>query len=273
MSTSSLTWEQAALRVLAEVGEPMHYRAVAEAIVEQGLTRSVGATPPSQANSALRGLLKSGSVAEAEGIGMYALPEIVQQERQEADQAEEAAAAAVIDDSRLTVKAFGLYWSRTLVDWTPTPNSRQAQLLGDAGAGPVNFADQDGIYLLQSGNETVYAGQSYTPDTDTAGLYRRLKSHHTNSRKSDRWDTFSWFGFRPVSEDRRLLPTPGTATVKDVIDLIEGILIEGLMPRLNMRRGEGSKAWEPNLYEQMEDPQLITRRLSALAQVGQALRP
>ena len=272
MVTGSLTWEQAALRVLEEAGEPMHYRAVAERIVEQSLTRSVGATPPSQANYALRSLMKSGAVAEAEGAGMYAMPEIVQQEREEADQAEEDAAAAVIDDSRLTIKAYGLYWSRNLVDWTPGPNSRQAQLLGDAGSGPVNFADQDGIYLLQSGNETVYAGQSYTPGTDAAGLYGRLRSHHRSSRKADRWDTFSWFGFRPVGEDRRLLPTPGNATAKDVIDLIEGILIEGLMPRLNMRRGEGSKAWEPNLYDQVEDPQLIARRLSALAQVGQILR-
>ena len=250
----------------------MHYRAVSERIVEQELTRSVGATPAGQANYALRSLMKSGAVAQAEGTGMYALPEVVEHEREEAARAEDEAAEAVTDDSRLTVKAYGLYWDRELVDWTPGPTSRQAQLLGDAGSGPVNFADQDGIYLLQSGNETVYAGQSYTPDTDAAGLYARLRSHHRSSRKADRWDTFSWFGFRPVGEDRRLLPTPGNATPKDVIDLIEGILIEGLMPRLNMRRGEGSKAWEPNLYEQVEDPQIIARRLSALVQAGQILR-
>ena len=272
MTAGSLTWEQAALQILQEAGEPMHYRAVADRIVDQRLTRSVGATPPSQANYALRSLMKSGAVAQAEGPGMYALPEIAEQERQEADRVEDDAVAAVTDDSRLTVKAYGLYWNRNLVDWTPGPSSRQAQLLGDAGSGWVNFADQDGIYLLQSGNETVYAGQSYTPGTDAAGLYGRLRSHHRSNRKADRWDTFSWFGFRPVGEDRRLLPTPGSSTAKDVIDLIEGILIEGLMPRLNMRRGEGSKAWEPNLYDQVEDPQLIAKRLSALAQVGQILR-
>ena len=223
MATGNLTWEQAVLQVLREAGEPMHYRAVAERIVEQGLTRSAGATPPGQANYALRSLMKSGDVAEAEGAGMYALPEIVEQERQEADLAEEDAAAAVSDDSRLTVKPYGLYWNGNLADWTPSPNSRQAQLPGEAGSGRVNFADQDGIYLLHSGNETVYAGQSYTPDTDAAGLYGRLRSHHRSGRKTDRWDTFSWFGFRPVGEDFRLLPTPPNATVKDMIDLIEGL--------------------------------------------------
>ena len=272
MVAGSLTWEQAVFRVLEEAGEPMHYRAVAERNVEQGLTRSVGATPPGQANAALRSLMKQGTVAEADGAGMYALSEIVQQERQEADQAEDDAAAALSDDSRMTVKAYGLYWNRNQVDWNPSPNSRQAQLLGDAGSGPVNFADQDGIYLLHSSNETVYAGQSYTPNTDAAGLYGRLRSHHRSNRKADGWDTFSWFGFRPVSAERKLLPTPDNANAKDVIDLIEGILIEGLMPRLNMRRGEGAKDWEPNLYDQMEDPQLISWRLSALTQVGQMLR-
>ena len=152
--------------------------------------------PASQANSALRSLVKEGAVAAADERGMYALPAIVQQEREEAAQAEEEAEAAVADDTRLTVKAYGLYWGRNLVDWSPTPASKQAQLLGNAGSGNVNFADQDGIYLLHSGNETVYAGQSYTPNTEVAGLYSRLRSHQSSSRKTDRWDTFSWFGFR-----------------------------------------------------------------------------
>ena len=75
-----------------------------------------------------------------------------------------------------------------------------------------------------------------------------------------------------MSDELTLGPTPENATTKDVIDLIEGILIEGIMPRLNMRRGEGSKAWEPNLYYQIEDPEFIVRKLSALGTLGQTLR-
>ena len=150
------------------------------------------------------------------------------------------------------------------MDWEPT----KGRLLGNAGAGDVNFADQDGIYILHNGNEVAYVGQSYTPTTETAGLYSRLRNHHNDKRKSDRWESFSWFGFRPVNEDGQLLPAEGSATTKEVINLIEGILIEGLMPRLNMRRGEGSKAWEPNLYNHVEDPLITLKRLQALADLG-----
>ena len=138
----------------------------------------------------------------------------------------------------------------------------------------IDFADQDGVYLLHSGNEVVYAGQSYIPDTNAASLYSRLQSHHNDHRKTDRWDTFSWFGFRPVDdENRNLLPTPGNATARDIINLLEAVLIEGLMPRLNMRAGEDTKDWlKDKQYFQVEDPSLIATRFAALAQVGQALR-
>ena len=182
--------------------------------------------------------------------GMYALQEIAESFEEKAAAEEAAALAAAADPDRFTLKAYGLYWDRDAVDWDPTPNSRQAQLTGSRGRVAVNFADQDGVYLLHHGNEIVYAGQTYTPDTETAGLYSRLRYHHTSNRKSDRWDTFSWFGFKPIGPDRKLLPTPDNVTAKDVIDLLEGIFIEGLMPRLNMRRGEGSKAWESILFEQ-----------------------
>ena len=261
MSVGNLTWDQAAFHVLEEAGEPLHYTEVGDRIAKDGLTRSVGAKPANQANVALHKLVEEGRVQKV-GRGLFAIPEIALQES-------ESTEAIVSDPGRLTVNAYGLYWSRSLVDWEATTSGR---LLGNAGGTPVNFADQDGIYLLHTGNEVVYVGQSRTPNSQ-AGLFGRLRSHHMDHRKTDRWDTFSWFGFKPVSETGELLPAPESATIGDVINIIEAMFIEGLMPRLNMRRGEGTKEWlEANQYFQVEDPLLISRRLSALAQVGQALR-
>ena len=248
----------------------MHYREIANQIVSSNLTKSVGATPAHQANSALRSLVKAGKVAALEGAGMYALPEVANKERQHAEAEDDADFEAATDTNRLTVKAYGLYWSRALVDWDPA----NGRLLGSAGSTTIDFADQDGVYLLHSGNEIAYVGQSYTPNQTTPGLYGRLRSHHTDFRKTDRWDSFSWFGFKPVdSESQTLLPTPNTATAKEVFNLLEAILIEGLMPRLNMRAGEDTKEWlKDSQYSQIEDPYLIMKRLAALGTVGQVLR-
>ena len=269
MAIGKLTWQQAAIEVLKTEGKPLRTTDVGALIAERQLTASVGAAPTQQASVALRTLLKTGEIRQ---VGkLYALPEI-------ADQAIKAAAAeadadyeASTDENRLTVKAYGLYWSRNFVDWS-LANGR---LLGRSTVATetVDFADRDGIYLLHNGNEVAYVGKSYTPaSTAQHGLYRRLKDHNEHHRRTDRWDTFSWFGFGPVDpEDGRLLPAPGNATLSDVINRVEAILIEGLMPRLNMRAGEDSKEWlEPSQYFQVEDPNLFIRRLNALAIISQA---
>ena len=226
------------------------------------LTRSVGATPTQQASVALRSLLKQENI---EQVGrLYASKEVASRARQDAETRADTQYEAATDTSRLSVKAYGLHWRRNLVDWSPT----QGKLLGSSGSTPIDFADQDGIYLLHNGNEITYAGQSRTPSSRT-GLYNSLRSHHNDGRKTDRWETFSWFGFRPVdNESGQLLEAPETATIEDVINLIEAIFIESLMPRLNMRSGEGAKEWlEDNQYFQTEDPQLIANRLAALGGV------
>jgi hypothetical protein len=264
MNTSNLTWTQAALRVLEEAGESLHYTEVGDRIAQQALTKGFGATPANQANSALQQLVKEGKV-ERVAKGIFAVPEIAHgvvavEEEQEAGSAN--------GPGRLSIGAYGLYWSRGQVDWEPT----NGKLLGRAGGTAVDFGSQEGIYLLHSGNEVVYVGQSRAQAGHT-GLYIRLRTHNFDYRKTDRWDTFSWFGFLPVNpESGELLPVPDNASTEDVINIIEAILIEGLMPRLNMRRGDGTADWlEANQYFQVPDPSVFVRRLTALTQVSQAL--
>ena len=268
MSMQELGWRDAILLVLRDSEEPLHYQEITRRIGELGLRELTGATPAQTVNKELN-LSIQAELVQSTGRGWYALPSIAKRAQETSIAEETEAEAAVADPERLTVKAYGLYWSRTLVDWEPA----NGKLFGNAGAAPVDFADQDGIYLLHSGNEIVYVGQTFTANSRT-GLYTRLRSHHSDHRKTDRWDTFSWFGFRPVdSQTLKLLSMPDTASAKDVINLLEAILIEGLMPRLNMRSGEDTKEWlKDNQYFQVEDPALIGKRWSALATVGQALR-
>ena len=102
----------------------------------------------------------------------------------------------------------------------------------------MDFADQDGIYLLHHASEIVYVGKTHTTKSDR-GLYGRLRVHNKDARKSGRWDAFSWFGFRAVNhETGDLEEPPESVPAKDAITLTETILIECLMPRLNVRSGE-----------------------------------
>ena len=265
MTTGNLTWQQAALRVLDEEGRPLRTTDVGELIAQRQYTANVGAAPTQQASVALRNLLKRGEIRQ---VGkLYALPNVANQALQSAEEEAEAGYVTATNPDRLTVRAYGLYWSRGLVNWSSGSN-----LWGEAGGDRVNFADQDGIYLLHNGNEITYVGQTRTPK-GVRGLYSRLQDHDKDRRKTDRWDSFSWFGFRPVDETGSLGEPPQTADLGEILNLIEAILIEGLMPRLNMQSAPNSKEWlEENQYFQVEDPQLIASRFAALAQVGAALR-
>ena len=244
-----MSWQDAVLEVLSKANEPLDYNEVTRQIDETGLRTLTGATPATTVNRALGMLVTEGKVVRT-GRGLYALPETAKRS-EEAEAAEETAAEeAAADPQQLTVKAYGLYWDRNIVDWNPT----RGQLWGqqDENASPVNFADQDGLYLLHSWNEIVYVGQTFSSKGD-AGLYGRLRYHHTDrdKRKSDRWDTFSWFGFRPVDDNGELLAAPSQGNLASVIDVIEAMFIEALMPRLNMQTGRGSKLLrETGLYFQ-----------------------
>lgn len=236
----SLTWEQAALSVLRDAGEQLHYTEISDRIMQQSLTRTAGATPTTQANVALQSLVRDHRMNRV-SPGVYALPEIAEKTEREAEAEAEAVASPLHD--RLAVEAYGLHWHRDDVNW----NMQEPRLWGDSGGSPIDFADQDAIYLLHFGNEIAYVGQTKSR-SGNAGLYNRLKSHHTERRKTVRWDTFSWFGFRPVRDNGQLGSSPAKAEITEVIDVIEAILIEGVMPRLNMRRGEGIRRWEGNQY-------------------------
>lgn len=119
-------------------------------------------------------------------------------------------------------------------------------------AQPVNFADQVGVYILYSGEKVVYVGRITEPR-----LGPRLWEH-TRDRLTGRWDRFSWFGVRAAEDDGTLGPLPGASFAIDMlVSTMEALLIEGLEPPQNRRRGDGFNATE---FIQTTDTEVGFRR-------------
>ncbi|MFQ5732295.1 MAG: GIY-YIG nuclease family protein [Planctomycetaceae bacterium] len=131
------------------------------------------------------------------------------------------------------------------------------------GADPVDFAGQNGVYLLHDNREVVYVGR-----TSERPLGRRL-FEHTQDRLRGRWNRFSWFGVLQVTDDGRLVENSWQPDANAWISTMEAILIEGLEPRQNRRRGDDFTGIE---YLQAEDPEMEREQmLSLLKEMGQRL--
>jgi len=150
------------------------------------------------------------------------------------------------------ITSLGMFWRRDAIEWVAAP-----KLLGmqQIGAKAVDFCQQAGIYLLYDGREVVYVGRS----TDRP-LGRRLYEH-TYDRFSTRWDRFSWFGLRPVSDDGELGEMPKSCQSETIIPALEAVLIEALEPRQNRRRGDDLSDVE---YFQKNDPETEKRKLKQM---------
>jgi hypothetical protein len=126
-------------------------------------------------------------------------------------------------------------------DWSLSSSmlfGKRAGLWGKRpGAEPVDFQNQIGIYALQSNGKVVYIGRSGVGPN--AGILSRLQSHHFADLKKGKWDTFSWFGFRPVTKSGALYLTPRVnMETSDVISDIEALLIGLIHPKLNSKSGK-----------------------------------
>ena len=94
----------------------------------------------------------------------------------------------------------------------------------------------------------VYVGR-----TTEQPLGIRLRQH-TSDRLNGRWDRFSWFGVYPASEAGELNTEAGGGfDLTMLIVTMEALLIEGLEPPQNRKRGDDFRAVE---FLQVEDPQI-----------------
>ncbi len=245
-----LGWREAITRVLQGRSEPMHYAAIAEAIAEQGLRTEFGATPAASVNSIISVAIQNegdSSPFLRVGRGLYALRD------SSVCQAEPPETTTEEPDETGLINAFGMYWVRSSVLWIPTP-----RILGQQqpGSTPVDFCEQKGVYLLHDGRAVVYVGR-----TTDQPLGIRLRQHVAD-RLNGRWDRFSWFGVYPVS-DTGALDTSAEATydLETLIVTMEALLIEGLEPPQNRKRGDDFRAVE---FLQVQDPDLQKKQILQL---------
>lgn len=133
---------------------------------------------------------------------------------------------------------YGLMWRRERVFWGRGSNAGHLNgLLSTATTSdPVDFRDQQGIYVLYDDNfNMVYAGQA---GSGNQRLFDRLKQH-TKDQVADRWSRFSWFGIRKVNKDGSLKSEKLNSTVQlsQILDHMEAIIIASAEPPHNKQGG------------------------------------
>ena len=249
------SWLQAIVRVLGQAGRAMHYSEIADQIIEQKLRIKVGATPAATVNSYIAPDIKqkgSESIFIRVGRGEYMLNPSKAAIVKKSDSPTAGANHVRIDqhesdegEQTRSIKAFGMYWRRDMVNWSSKPRLMGAQA---KSATAVDFSDQRGVYLLHDGKVGVYVGRT----TDRA-LGQRLYEHNFD-RLNGRWDRFSWFGLRKVTQNGNLSDIENASpSAEQIIADFEAILIESLEPPLNRKRGDDLSAIE---FIQTQDPEL-----------------
>jgi hypothetical protein len=258
---TELGWKEAIIAVLSAAKAPMHYADIATDIFARELRAEQTATPAATVAATIAQSFKNdgeNSPFVRVSRGVYGLrtqaeaPVIVQKEQAEAEELAEAESSEVTG----LVNAFGMFWDRAKVNWETEP-----RILGQqqAGSKPVNFCEQRGVYLLHDSQGVVYVGRA----TDQ-NLGKRLQQH-TSDRLTGRWTRFSWFGVYPVRQDGTLKTSVDLSNLNSsiVIATMEAVLIEGLEPRQNRKRGDDFQAIE---FLQVEDPKLEMNRKLAIVQ-------
>ena len=255
---SELSWQDAIIKVLKEAEEPLHSNRIAALVEARGLRNfSNSATPERTANRELNRMARDDEtpiVRIESGVFLYIDPDAPDSEVQKIEDDDQVDDQPTEDPgARVQVSAFGLLWEKSNVNW-----GRGCKILGRQvrGAAPIDFSEQQGVYILHKGNSIVYVGR--TSDT----LRSRLREHASTPGKGFRWDRFSWFGFRPVNEDGTLEDVPNNVTSSDLFSILESVLIEALEPPVNGRRGDRMG----ELYEQVTDHRIEEQQALLLVQ-------
>ncbi len=251
------SWKEAIIEVLEAEGRAMHYADIAEEIQRRKLRSSFGATPANTVYTVLYETIKKDGDAAAfvkSGAGEFMLRQASSSSKKQGEALAIEQAEAFVETGGI-INAFGMFWRREWVDWTTKPNLMGVQ---QEGAKPVDFATQKGVYLLHDGRDVVYVGRMVENR-----LAVRL-CEHTKDRLNGRWDRFSWFGVLDVTDAGQLTEKPlGPIKSEDVIIMMEALLIEGLEPRQNRKRGDAFRAVE---YLQHLDPELAKKAKKKLAE-------
>ena len=145
------------------------------------------------------------------------------------------------------IKNFGFLWERKYIHRGWGGDGNAGHLKGFSGKSSVDFREQIGVYVLYDRNQSiVYVGQA---GNGNASLFTRLRNH-MDGPLWNRWEYFSWIGFRDVNANGSLSDKQsvdsGVSGFKysDALNEIEGILIEIIEPKLNKQGGKLKGATE-----------------------------
>ena len=159
------------------------------------------------------------------------------------------------------VKNYGFLWERKYIDrGSPGPNN-PGSLKGfhksrdTARDTAVDFKEQMGVYTLYDETKSiVYIGQA---GNGNATLFGRLKQHMDGGDLWNRWQYFSWIGFREVTQkglsNHQDAKTTVSIKYSQALNEIEGVLIEMIEPKLNK---QGGKLKDADEYFQWFDPEI-----------------
>ena len=155
------------------------------------------------------------------------------------------------------IKNYGFLWERKNIYRGTGGDGNAGHLTGKTGGKPdADFREQIGVYVLYDRNQNiVYVGQA---GNGNATLFTRLKNH-MDGALWNRWEYFTWIGFRDVNANGSLSNQQNVDSVvsgfkySDALNEIEGILIEVIEPKLNKQSGRLKSATE---YFQVTDERI-----------------
>jgi len=252
--SKELTWHQAIKKVLQNSSEPLRVNEITEQIIVDELRTNLGATPSRTVGAQIAKSIKDkkdDSPYIRVSKGTFTLKNSVDINNNIQIDDNQIITNLIIEDNSDIISSFGMFWRRQEIEW-----NSQSKLLGMQGIGAdtIDFSKQIGIYLLYSRKEIIYVGRSIDRP-----ISRRLYEH-TIDRLSARWDTFSWFGLLPFSNEGKIQELPEKYNSNKIIPLLESILIEALEPRQNRKRGDNLSDVE---YLQKTDPLIEKKRIQA----------
>ncbi|HUD48930.1 MAG TPA: HTH domain-containing protein [Candidatus Baltobacteraceae bacterium] len=259
-AANNLSWREAIIEVLKKSSKPMSSVEIVAAIKERELRNVTGNTPEATVGAQIYSSIKrdgEGSPFVQPAPNQFAFKQptvsvgVPQQPNggiiPKNDEEEPKKASGII-------RAFGMYWNRDSIEWKSSP--RILGSLSDKAAEAVDFCNQRGVYFLHDGGEVIYVGRALERPLGT-----RL-FEHTFDRLKGRWNRFSWFGLVNLSEDGKIIEQglkTVTANVGDIIITMEALLIEGLEPKQNRKRGD--TGFIHIEYIQIEDPIIQQKKM------------
>lgn len=153
----------------------------------------------------------------------------------------------------MLIRNYGHLWERKYINYGR--GNVSGHLCGYVNSKrSADFREQFGIYVLYDKNlAPVYIGQAGQGVRNK--LLSRLKQHETD-HLWNRWEHFSWFGFRRVNKNGTLSAYDDVEKVfkangKTLLNQIEGALITTLEPKLNKQGARWKDVEE--FYQQIDE--------------------